>query len=380
MRWLPFVHRSSSAFSEPPRESTLVLPVEEFLHQALLDTGIWTIGLRAFPIPSMMVLSAIRSTGPKTKSNLPRCWKESDVEAPSEYEKIAHHQIHAWKNPEQSWFDTVMKVVSWPLDNGAQALLNTPGIGPAIQAAFSGIVGVVNDAAQWSVRPQSILEEYRRFGHTDVMALSDVYRLDLLAVDRAIGWLDTKYEGMALAQGAAAGGTSVLTPMAALAIIPTDVCALLALNLRAVGEYASYCGFDVSLPQERLFALNVLALASSPTDTAKQVALAQLVRIARDVALGESWQTLETHVAVQAAQSIAKSLSIRLTKAKLAQVIPVAGAVIGGGFNAYYTDKVCKAAFYLYRERFLAEKYGADEIEVTVEPAPTLLPTYETEP
>ena len=67
-----------------------------------------------------------------------------------------------------------------------------------------------------------------------------------------------------------------------------------------------------------------------------------------------------------------------LTKAKLAQVVPVAGAVIGGGFNAYYTDKVCKAAFYLYRERFLAEKYGVDEIEVTVEPATTLQPGYET--
>lgn len=143
--------------------------------------------------------------------------------------------------------------------------------------------------------------------------------------------------------------------------------ALLALNLRAVGEYATYCGFDVALPHERLFALNVVALASSPSDNAKQIALAQLVRIARDVALKKSWKNLEAHAAVQAVQ-------------KIAQVIPVAGAVIGGGFNAYYTDKLCKAAFYLYRERFLAEKYGADEIEVTVEPAATLELGYETEP
>jgi len=31
--------------------------------------------------------------------------------------------------------------------------------------------------------------------------------------------------------------------------------------------------------------------------------------------------------------------------------------------------KVCNAAFYLYRERFLAAKYGDDIIEETVKPA-----------
>jgi hypothetical protein len=82
---------------------------------------------------------------------------------------------------------------------------------------------------------------------------------------------------------------------------------------------------------------------------------------------------------VQAIQQIAKALSIRLTRAKLSHVLPVAGAAIGGGFNAYYTDKVCKAAFYLYRERFLAEKYGVEAIEETVEPAQSLEPAYEVE-
>ncbi len=298
----------------------------------------------------------------------------------SEYEERAHRQIQEWKHPTQSWFDRATAVVSWPLDKAGDVLMNTPGLGPAIQKAFSGIAGIINDGSQWSVRPVAILEEYRRFGYDDVGSLGDIYRLDLSSVDRAIGWLDTKYEGIALVEGAVAGGTSVLTPVTALAAIPADVAALLAINLRAVGEYATYCGFDVCLPEERLFALNVLALASSPSDSSKQIALAQLVRIARDTALKKTWHDLEKRAGVAAVQRIAQALSIRLTKAKLAQVVPVAGAVIGGGFNAYYTDKVCKAAFYLYRERFLAEKYGVDEIEVTVEPAATLEPEYETEP
>ncbi|MNY80779.1 hypothetical protein D3C86_2219990 [compost metagenome] len=52
------------------------------------------------------------------------------------------------------------------------------------------------------------------------------------------------------------------------------------------------------------------------------------------------------------------------------------GAAVGGGFNTYFTMKVCDAAFYLYRERFLANKYGGAIIEVTVPPAPDLDPHY----
>jgi hypothetical protein len=38
----------------------------------------------------------------------------------------------------------------------------------------------------------------------------------------------------------------------------------------------------------------------------------------------------------------------------------MAGAFVGGGFNAYYTTRVCEAAYHLYRERLLLEKYGPD--------------------
>lgn len=124
----------------------------------------------------------------------------------SEYEKLAHRQIHEWKTPAQTWFDKVMEIVSWPVEQAGQALLNTPGLGPAIQKAFSGILGIINDVAHWTVRPSAILEKYRKLGHPDVANLADVFQLDLSAVDRTIGWLDTKYEGMALVQGAAARG------------------------------------------------------------------------------------------------------------------------------------------------------------------------------
>jgi len=53
--------------------------------------------------------------------------------------------------------------------------------------------------------------------------------------------------------------------------------------------------------------------------------------------------------------------------------------VVGGGFNSYFTSKVCDAAYFLYRERFLAEKYGADVIDVAVRPAKEYDPGYPEE-
>lgn len=286
------------------------------------------------------------------------------------YEKTALAEIHAWKNPKLGWFGQVMRVINWPLNQAGDFIMDIPGLGEAIRLAVQGIVSVANDLAQWSVRPESIYSEFRAHGHSDIKGPQDVFTLDLEHVDKVVGRLDAKYKGIALLEGAVTGAPG-------LPGIPPDIIALVTLNLRAIGEYATYYGFDISSQHERLFAMNVLGLASSPSDAAKGVAMAQLVRIARDVARKRAWRELEKHAFVKIIQQIAKALGIRLTKAKLAQTIPFAGAVIGGGFNAYYTSKVCDAAYYLYRERFLAAKYGSEVIEVTVPPAEELEPKYE---
>jgi hypothetical protein len=258
-----------------------------------------------------------------------------------------------------------MSVINKPLDYASDLAMKVPGVEFVIEKAFGGILGLVNDVSAMTVRPQAIFDEFQ----PPVTSLEDIHGLDLEKVDRSIGFLAAKYKSIALAEGAAAGGMSTVNPLAGAAAIAGDVTALLSLNLRAVGQYATNCVFDITKQEERLFALNVLGLASSPTDASKAVAMAQLVKIAKEVAQRKTWKELERHVFVQIVQRIAKALSIRLTKAKLAQLLPAAGAAIGGGFNAYYTSEVCDAAYFLYRERFLARKYGADIIEVTVKPA-----------
>ena len=282
---------------------------------------------------------------------------------PSDYEHRAHEQIQEWKNPEQGWFGQSMSQIGWPIDRLGTVLKNAAdaaGLVDVITKALGGIMEVLGNVAAWAVLREAVYSEFRNDGH-DIREPTDLFALDLEEIDKAIRWLDAKYTSLAFAEGAAAGALGAPGLIA-------DIPALVTLNLRAIAEYATYYGFDVGSQRERLFAMHVLGLASSPSDSAKTPVMAQLARIAADAAKKKTWKTLEEYAFVGVIQQIARALGIRLTKAKLAQSIPIMGAAVGGGFNAYFTTRVCDAAYQLYRERFLAEKYGAEVIDLTAEP------------
>jgi len=268
------------------------------------------------------------------------------------YDKSALVEIDVFKNPPESWWSTVTDVVAKPFEVVADFAFDNV-VGAAVTKAISGIVGLLNDGASWTVRTSAILEEYRDDGHPNVTTLKDIHELDLEQVDRTVGYLGAKYKLLAFGEGA---GTGALGAPG----IAVDIPALVALALRAVNEYATYYGFDVALESERMFVMQILSAASAPSVAAKQVALAELSRVAVMIAQRKTWEELQRLVTVQIVKKIAEALGIRLTKAKLAQVVPVAGAVVGGGFNAWYVGSVTEAAYLLYRERFLMEKYGPE--------------------
>lgn len=266
------------------------------------------------------------------------------------YEKKTLDEIKHWKHPEEDgFFGKLVKVVNAPINKAGEVVLNIPGIGDVIKTVVSGITSLCNDAAQFTVRQDAIIEEFKKQG-CNVNCIADIQKLELEKIDEVVGYLAAKYKGIAAAEGAATGALG-------LPGIAPDLISIISLNLRAIGEYCCYYGFNNDLQEERLFAMNVLSYASSAGDAKKGTIMASLVKISRDVAAKKSWKKLEEHAMVVVIKKIAESLGVRLTKAKLAQIIPVAGAAVGGGFNAYFTAKVCETASFMYRERFLANKY-----------------------
>jgi len=278
----------------------------------------------------------------------------------SDYERHALEEIDKWRNPPSSWIRSIVKTINEPIDWVGQKISETPYLGEVLQKVAQGCMTLANDAAQFTVRADAIFEEYRDDGH-EVHGLKDIADLDLEQVDKTVGYLSTKYIGLVAFEGA---GTGLVGAPGLVVDIPVFFGAC----LRAIGEYATYHGFDVDLQKERIYILSVMSMALSPTDASKAAAMVHLTKISGEIGRRATWKELERNAFVKMLQELFKALGIRLTKAKLAQVVPAVGAVAGGGFNAYIMSNVCEAAHYLYRERFIIEKVNRGTEGEPIEP------------
>lgn len=239
---------------------------------------------------------------------------------------------------------------------------NIPWVGDAINKATEGLVVLLNDAAKYTVRKEAIFEEFRNDGYITVKKIEDIRQLELECIDKTVGLLATKYNSLAAAEGGAIAGGPLLAgpgyPVAMAAAIAADIPIFTGLCLRAIGEYATYYGFDIDEQAERAFMLNILGLSSTTTSTARRAILANLAKIAKNVASNTAWKVLNEHYFVILVKKIAEQFGIRVTKGKLAMVIPAAGVLFNGGVNVYMMNEICNISYILYRERYVAQYRG----------------------
>jgi EcsC protein family len=270
----------------------------------------------------------------------------------SAYDEEALKRIEKWRNPDRgAIINKVVDVARYagkPIEWVSGQVTNAPLIGDVIKSAASGIFSLCNDAAQWSISHEYVFKDFRSSGH-DVSKLEHIHTLELQKIEKMIGWVPTQYSGILAAEGIATGFAGAPGLIA-------DIPSLIILSMRAIGVYATYYGFDVNYQEERLFALQVLSEASGVNDATKAAFMANLSKIAKQVAQKKTWEQLEKDALVRLIRRIAEAIGQKITKDKMAQVIPVVGSVVGGGFNYYYMSKVCKAANYMYMEKFIDRK------------------------
>lgn len=288
---------------------------------------------------------------------------------PSDYELRVLQDIDDWHRQQRT---SVLERAPGPVKRAGRPVrqaLNAAAnraprfIAKPLKDVLTGFLQLTGDFARYTRPPSPIYRKFRKAGHA-VESASDLHHLDLQPIDKLSSHLSSAYSASAGAEGGVTGALGAPGLFA-------DIPALLILNLRAITHYATYYGVDPRLDTERFRILEVLARASSPTDGTKVVVGATVVRLGKDVVANKTWDHLRKNALVPVAEQVAKAIGVRLTKAKLAQFVPVAGAAVGAGFNAYYTNKICEAAYYLYRERFLKEKYGAATLTASAaEPAP----------
>jgi hypothetical protein len=241
-----------------------------------------------------------------------------------------------------------------------------------MEKAFDGGMALTFRPALRTVRPDSVVRRASK-RHASVENLSDLHGLSLKECDELrrsnLGWaIGSATEGAAtslMVTGAevsatVSGGVAIGVVFAAIA---TDVTATMAVMGRSIGVVASTYGYDVRLPEEELFALGVLSLASANTLGGKAAAMASLSRLTQQMMRRAAWDQLRRHMLVNVIDRVYAALGVNLTKAKLAQAVPVAGALINASVNAGLTSQTFRRGEAVYRLRFLSEKYGIDPAE-----------------
>jgi hypothetical protein len=241
-----------------------------------------------------------------------------------------------------------------------------------LEKAFDGGMALTFRPALRTVRPDSVVRRVSR-RHPTVSDLSDLRGLSLEECDRlrrsGLGWtIGSAAEGAASAiavtgaevSSTVTGGT---TASVAIGAMVADVATTMAVMGRSIGVVASTYGYDVRQPEEEIFALGVLSLASASTVSGKTAAMASLSRLTQQLARQATWAQLRRHVLVDAIERSYKALGFTLTKKKLGQAVPVAGAVLNAGVNAGLVNQAFRRAEAAYRLRFLSEKYGIDPAE-----------------
>lgn len=305
------------------------------------------------------------------------------------YEKNALAEVEEWRQKQFKVRRIVPQAVKRQLQRAGDAAATawnkvpyTDDLENALLKAVQGGYDAVHDAAVSSIRRDRVLAKFRDVDPT-ITGLADLNRLDLEVIDALMPNLKARYAATsastgaasglvagggtaAAGAGAAAGGVGAAPGVATVtAALAADVVATIVLSARLASHYAAYHGFDTRQEEERAVMLSVIGVAAASGTVAKQQALTQVRQLAMMVARRATWRELNEEALVKLLQRLFASLSGRLTKRKLAQAIPVAGAAIGGGLNYSLVRGVGNAAENLYRERFLVAKYDI-EIEGTV--------------
>lgn len=274
----------------------------------------------------------------------------------------ARQEIEDWMYPDSSILDKTLAALAMPIEKAGEALMNVPQLGDTLKQATEKTIVSLSDAANWTIDVQDTIEAYRNDSDsdgTDIKKLIDIQNLPIAVADNQVKLFKSKYVALTSAQG-------VTTGIVGWAGIPADVVGLITANLRAISEYATYYGFDMTSKHEQVFAMSLLGLATSTSGDERQAALDDTFSLVNsDKSKNDSLKSdgkdpetlalnqINEEVMSRVLRQTATKVATNLVKTKAAQIVPAVGAVVAGGVNASYTASVCEAAYQCYRQRFL---------------------------
>ena len=248
----------------------------------------------------------------------------------------------AYRNAGPSMLPRVVRSVAAPIGTLTDRLIPASAVEAAIRSA--------DWVASSSIRSTAISHEF-----------ADIEACDAAAADVRL-W--------AIGYAATSGGAAGAFGAAGLAF---DIPATVTLALRTARLTGLCYGFGGNGEQERVHIIDILQLAGANSAEERDATLQRLAE-SRAQFDRDEWQKIAAMTgratgSVVAIQRLATTLGVNLSSRKMAQVVPIVGAVIGAGVNAAFQRDVASAARFAFRARWLEMNEGIVEGRVSI-PAP----------
>lgn len=268
----------------------------------------------------------------------------------TDYEKEQLEKIQAWKKDRPDMISRVFLPATIPFSFILYHVVP--------KRVMTGMVNGFNHIAKSLVDRDDILA---KAGVEDIVEL----RFEDLAIpDQLASEVSDWALGGAVAEGTVTGMGGFLT-------ISVDIPIIITLALRTAYKIGLCYGFDGRTEEDKNFMLGILAASSAGSLQDKLAALLMLKSLEtamfRKLAGAAVEQIAMRGVARGSSTLIAKSFATNISsdiiKYKALQLIPVAGAAIGGAVNYWFMKNVCTAAVCSFQRRWLLEKYPAQDIQ-----------------
>ncbi|MBN2329193.1 MAG: EcsC family protein [Candidatus Omnitrophica bacterium] len=222
-------------------------------------------------------------------------------------------------------------------------------LGSSITRVFSSFIEGSLHLWDKMVSLDKVIESFQTKGES-VQCLSDIEKLPVESLDEAADGYIRKGRWATAAEGAATGFGGFL-------LLSADAVSLLALQLRTIQQIGYCYGFDVSRPEEKLFAAKLLAEAYNHPAGKEKDALKREMRMAAGMLGGKTpFGLLQKRLFVQGFSKIAQKIGLRFGSRKAAQFVPILGSAVGGIVNQQVTKDIANTAKEVYRDRLLEKK------------------------
>ncbi len=284
--------------------------------------------------------------------------EQTEVEEKKEEEEKAAEVEPEIIHPEPEIKQDIEKIEELKDEDVQEKTVATRGIKQKLTASIANTLNSFIEGSMhlWDkiASRDKVLKAFDKRGY-QIQELKGIQQLPIDVVDDVAKHYISQGEWMCAAEGAATG-------MGGIFLLAADAVSLLALQLRIIQQIGYSYGFDVTKPEEKIFAAKLLSEAYLHPAKKERESLIQEMRMAAKLVRGGGpLGLIRQRLFIQGSAKIAEKIGIRMGGRKISQFVPVIGAVAGGVINKKVTGDVVRIAQEVYRDRLLNIKSKSEK-------------------